>query len=343
MLKKDTDFFGLDIGSTAIRVVQLKNDGESHSLVTYGSMEIEDNISRSDSAADKKKLANAIKELLQNTKVSTNNVVAGLPSDKVFTSIVSMPKVTQQELSKAIQYQADQYIPMPVKDAQIDWTVLDEDDGSGQTNVLLVAAQKNHTETLLDMLESIGLEVKAIEPDAVATTRSVMSRTAENTVAIIDVGAYSSDIIVAHNRNPWVVRSVPVGGNTLIKAASKNLNVDEEQAGQFVRKFGLTQNKLEGQVYKALKPSVSSLTDEVSKSIKFYNSRYQNNAIEKIILTGGITGWPDFPLHIADTLNLPVEIGNSWINISYQASQQDALMNVSSRFAVVNGLAQRKE
>lgn len=342
LLDKDTNFFGLDIGTTAIRCVQLKRDSQgSYNLVTYGEVSIEDSVSRSDSQQDKQKVAAATKQLLRDARVSTSSVVAGLPSQKVFSSIISIPSVEDKELPKAIRYQADQYIPMPAKDAQLDWAVLNHDENNNQMDILLVATQKNNAEDMLHMLESIDLEVLAIEPDAVASTRSLVSRASDSAIALMDVGAYSTDIAIAYRRNPWVIRSAPTGGNTLIKVASQNLNVDLEQAGQFVRQFGMTKTKLEGQVYNALKPSADSLIDEVSKSIKFFNSRYKNEQIEKVVLTGGISGWPDFPVYIADTLNLPVEIGNSWINVMYPANQQDALMNISTRFAVASGLAQR--
>lgn len=342
LLDKDTNFFGLDIGTTAIRCVQLKKDSQgAHKLVTYGEVGIEEKISKSESKQDREKVANTIKQLLKDARVSTSNVVAGLPSQKVFTSIISIPSVEEKELPEAIRYQADQYIPMPVEEAQLDWAVLNHDENQKKMDILLVATQKKNTEDLLYLLESINLDVQAIEPDAIASTRSLVGGASNSVVALMDVGANSSDLAVAYKRSPWVMRNAPVGGNTLIKVASQNLNVDFEQAGQFVRKFGMTKTKLEGQVYNALKPSVDSVVEEVSKSIQFFNSRYRNEQVEKVVLTGGVSGWPDFPVYIADSLNLPVEIGNSWINVSYPANQQNALMDISTRFAVASGLAQR--
>lgn len=342
LTNKETDVFGLDIGTTAIRCVQFKRDSQgSFNLHTYGEVPIDDSVSRTESEQDRKKVAESIQQLVKDARISTDHVVAGLPSDKVFSSIVSLPVVEDKELPQAVEYQVEQNIPMAVSEAKVDWRILRRDEQQQQTEVLLVATHKDNPEALLSLLESIGLDLVAVEPDALASTRSLVSRTNESPLAVVDVGAYAADIVVARGQDPWVIRNATVGGNTVIKTASQNLNVDLEQAGQFVRKFGMTKTKLEGQVYNAIKPTVDSLVDEVSKSIKFFNSRYSSDAIEKVVLTGGVVGWPDLPVYIADSLGLPVELGNSWINTMYPANQQDSLMQISNRFAVASGLAQR--
>src|SRR3712207_4595884 len=94
-----SDFFGLDIGTSALRVVQLRGSGETKSLVRYGFKELEGSISQSDSMADQQKLAQAIKELLTSTGVSTANVAVGLPSVKVFTTLVDIDRLTDNEIA----------------------------------------------------------------------------------------------------------------------------------------------------------------------------------------------------------------------------------------------------
>lgn len=342
LLDKNTHFFGLDIGATAIRCVELKHEKDAMKLVTYGEVTIDEQVSQSESDQSRERLANTISQLLKDARVSTNTVVTGLSSRDVYSSIITIPSLDQKELDQVVRNQAEQHIPMAIKEAQLDWTLLGQDEAASKSNVLLVASQKKNTEKLLHLLESIDLDVKAMEPNAVAATRAVASPSAQGAMALVDVGGSTSDIAILYGRNPWVIRSAPVGGNTLTKMASQSLNVDMEQASQFVQKFGMTHTKLEGQVYNALKPSVDNLISEISKSIKFFASQYQNVAMEKVILTGRVANWPDFPVYLADNLNLPVEIANAWTNVSYGAHQQEELMNISTRFAVASGLAQRE-
>jgi type IV pilus assembly protein PilM len=159
--------------------------------------------------------------------------------------------------------------------------------------------------------------------------------------AVLDIGANSTDLVIMSSGTPRLIRSVAVGGQTLIKAAAHNLGVDEEQASQFLYKFGLTQSKLEGQIFKAIKSGIDMLTSELDKSNKFFTSRYKDVKIEKIILTGGSSMLPELPTYLANATGLPVEIGNAWSRIRFNVSMQEQLMSISNQFAVANGLALR--
>ena len=97
-----------------------------------------------------------------------------------------------------------------------------------------------------------------------------------------------------------------------MSAATQNLNIDEKQAEQFVFKFGLSKEKLEGQVFQAINGTIDLLTTEVEKSIKFFQTRYSSSKVERIIVTGGASVIPEFPLYLANKFGINVEIGNAW-------------------------------
>jgi Tfp pilus assembly PilM family ATPase len=126
-----------------------------------------------------------------------------------------------------------------------------------------------------------------------------------------------------------------------LKAAIQNLNVDEKQAEQFVFKFGLNKDKLEGQVYQAISNSVDILVSEVEKSIKFFSTRYNGTKIERLIVTGGASIIPEFPLYLANKFSVNVEIGNAWRNVSFSKDRENELMAISNQFGVAVGLAER--
>lgn len=340
IISREGDYFGLDIGETAIRVVQLKKSGGKPSLVSYGDAPLAANALHSDSQADVSRVAATVAQLVKDLKLTTKNVVAGLPASKVFASIITTPKLTQAEMEKAIKFQADQYIPMAVDQVKLDWSILGPGRSENELEVLLVGAPNTVTTKYLNILEQAGLEVVALETNATALYRAMVSP-ASPPVLVLDMGTTASDLTVVYQHSPRLIRSINVGGRTFIKSVAQNLGLDDIQAEQFVDKFGLTQSKLEGQVYKAIKPSLDILIDEIQKSIKFFTGRYPEAKLEKLVLTGGTSALLELPAYLATAISLPVEIGNAWINVSYPASLQDKLIGVSTRYGVASGLAQR--
>lgn len=340
MFKKDTESIGLDIGTTGLRLVQVKNDKENARLVTYGHLAMDSKVLQSDSAVDRGQLTAGIKKLLAQTQISTKNVVAGLPSSKVFTSLISLPKMTPAELAQSVQYQAEQHVPMAIDQVKLDWMIVGETAGGKQQEILLVAAPISLAERYLTILEAAGLNAIALEPDALALARA-LANPQDSVSVVLDVGANSTDLVTTHTGKPKLVRSIPTGGDTFVRAASQALNLEPEQAYQFVYKFGLAQTKMEGQVKKAIQTTVDSLVSEIDKSNKFFLNRYKDAKISKLVLTGKASMIPELPAYIANGVNLPVEIGNSWAQISTPADLQTKLMEVSNEYAVACGLALR--
>ena len=341
---KQNNFFGMDIGSTAVRVVQLVGSGSNKSLKSYAYMPIDPKQALSDSKADQQKMSAAIKSLVNKAGLNTKNVAVNLPSNKVFTTVVDVERLSKEELVKSIKYQADSLIPTPIAESKIDWTVLgDSPQDKTKVELLLSSVPNNYAESRLDLLEAIGLNVIAFEPDVMALTRAVIDPLAQDTQIIIDMGHNSTDIVVITNGNPRLSRSIPTGYEAIIKAASQNLNIDEAQARQFVNKFGLNEQKLEGQIYHAVSGTVDLLAVEIDKSIKFFNARYPDRKLDKMVVVGGASILPEFPLYLANRFKINVEISDSWRNVSYAADRRNELAAISNQFAVAVGLAERNE
>lgn len=338
-----TDFFGLDIGTTAVRVVQLRNSNKQRALLRYGHAPIDVKTASSDSAADQAKLNEAIINLVNATGISTRNVAVGVPSKRTFSAVIDFPKLAPAELKKTIEYQAESHIPQPLSEVKLDWAVVgDSPEGPDKVEVLLSTTPNEFAEARLGALESAGFNVIALEPDPLALVRALVPAGTMNPIMILDVGNQEADLVIMFGGTPRLIRSIPTGGQAFVKAAMQNLNVDENQAQQFVYKFGLSQNKLEGQVFKALESTVDSLILEVEKSVKFFKTRYKVD-LEKIVVTGGASTLPEFPLFLANKTGIAVEIGNSWSNISYPNTKYNDLIAISNQFGVAAGLGLRTE
>jgi type IV pilus assembly protein PilM len=293
LLSGVSDFFGLDIGTTGIRLVQLKS-GSPKALVKYAYLPIDANLTSSESKTDQHKLAETISQLVAQAHVATRNVAVGIPSNRVFTTTADVDRLPAGEMAQAIQFQADALIPTPLAESKIDWALLGDSPGDKtKQEILLSSVPNNFIEERLDMLENIGLNVIAFEPDNLAMARALLST--EETPAgqlVLDVGGRSTDLVVSFGGVPHLTRSIPTGVEAIIRAATQNLNIDQKQAEQFVNKFGLSKDKLEGQVFQAISGTIDLLTSEVEKSIKFFETRYSDIKIELIIVTGGASVIP---------------------------------------------------
>lgn len=337
-----SDFFGLDIGSTAVRLVQLQGAGNAKALLKYAYVPVDATAALSDSKADQQRLAQAISQLVSQAHVSTKNVAVGIPSSRVFTTVADVDRLPANELAKAIPLQADSLIPTPLSESTIDWALLgDSPTDKTKQEILLTSVPNKFVEDRLDILESIGLNVVAFEPDNLAMARALTLLDSPGAQLLLDVGHRATDLVIVMNGAPHLTRSIPTGVEALLKAASQMLNIDAKQAEQFVFKFGLSREKLEGQVFQAIGGTVDMLTSEVEKSIKFFQTRYKGIKVERIIVTGGASTIPEFPLYIANKFGVNVEIGNAWRGVTFSQDRQNELLAISNQFSVAVGLAER--
>lgn len=344
ILSGASEFFGLDIGTSAVRVVQLSGAGPVKSLVRYAQAPIDPKLSTSDAKADQQKLVQVIKTLLASAQITTKNVAVGIPSQKVFTAVFDIDRLAPEELAKTIQYQADSMIPTPVPESKLDWVLLgDSPQDKTKVEILLTSVTNEFVEQRLDMLEMIGLDVIAFEPDNIAVTRALLAADAAVPQMVVDIGRQSTDLVISMNGGPRLTRSIPTGVDSILKAATQNLNIEAAQAEQFVFKFGLSKDKLEGQIYHAIIGTIDLLASEIDKSIKFFMARYPQAKLDRIVMTGGASILPEFPLYIANKFGISVEIGNAWRNVAFDAVRQNELLAVSNHFGVAVGLAERKE
>lgn len=338
----DSDFFGLDIATAGIRVVELRSIGGVKSLVRYAYSPVDTKLTGSDAPADQQKLAQIIKDLIAQARITTKNVAVGLPSQRVFTTVVDIERLSNDELAKTIKFQADSLIPTSLDESKLDWALLgDSPIDKTKVEILLSSVSNQYVEGRLDLLESIGLNVIAFEPDGLALARAMLASDVTTSQMIVDIGAKATDIIVTIAGNPRLTRSIPTGSEAIIKSAMQNLNIDEAQAQQFVSKFGLSKEKLEGQILQAISGTIEILTSEIEKSIKFFGTRYPEVKLETIVVTGGASVIPEFPLYLANKFGLNVEIGNAWRNVAFPRERQNELMSISNQFGVAVGLAER--
>ncbi len=338
------DFFALDIGTNAVRVVQLAPAGpDGWNLVHFGYAPLDEKIAAASSPEAMRKLGEVIMTAVGQSGIKTKNVVIGLPSSKTFTTVIEVPVMPENELRNTIKYQVDQYIPMAVNEAKVDWALLGTSLHDPKMQEVLIASTANtYAEERLEFVESLGLNVIAAEPDPLAMIRSLLPSGVADARLIIDVGEQSTDLAITFGDAPRLVRTIPTGLKSLIKAAVQNLSVQEDQARQFILKFGLAPDRLEGQVYRAIEGVLDNFAVELVKSVKFFQTRYPNNPVVGSMLSGYAAVVPGFAEYVSSKTGIQAAMANPWQRVTVAQSDQQQLMPVASQYATAVGLAQRK-
>lgn len=334
------DFIGIDVGSSAIRLVQLRKVGGKYSLVSFGSAQLPPNISQSDSKLDMQKVAQVIQQLVKSSRVSTKNVITALPGSAVFSTVIKMPPMNSGELSQAVKYQAEQNIPLKIEDVRIDWQIVRKNSETGESAVMVVAAPIVKVERTLELFTMASLDVMYLETTPIATARA-LTNSSDPLFMIVDIGGSKTELTIVENGVVTHVRTMPSAGYAMTRSIAQNLGLDAAQAEQFKLKFGLSQDKLEGQVLKSMRPILGTITDEIQRSIKFYQEQYGSN-VGRIVLTGGSSRMPELTTYLKSTLNIEVVYGNPWSRVVFQPELTEKLNGNAAEFACAIGLAMRE-
>lgn len=335
--------FGLDIGSQNIKLVELKKDVAGRmKLSAFGMASTPANALVSESKTDQKKLHEALKTLLLSAKVNTDRVVFSPPEDQVFTRIKRLPKLTEQELTAAIRWEADQDIPLPLEEVYLTHQVIDSDkkaqDENSQMEVMIVAVPKIALDRHLATLKAVGLKTAAVETETLALSRALVTRL-ENppTTLLINIGAQATNLAVVSLSRLVFTRSIKTAGLALTRAIQTELGLDIVQAAEYKKSYGLDESKIEGKVARALKPVFEVIVSEIHRAIAAYASKGEDS-IKRVVLAGGSAMLPNLVLFLAENLNLEVQLGNPWFNIDRQVEDQEAMAQTAPYYSVAVGL-----
>ena len=337
------DFFALDIGTNSIRMIQLSGNAEKGwTLDKFAYVPVDQKITKDDSATGKRKLGEIILGAREQAGIKTKNIAIGLPARKTYTAIIEVPNAPQRELTQTVKYEADQYVPMSVDEAKIDFAVLGiSPNDAKKAEILLSSTDNAYAESVMESVEQLGLNVIAQEPEPIAMVRALAPVGVQDARMIIDLGETSTDLVVMYQGSPRLVRSIPGGLLSFVRTVENSLKVRDDQARQFILKFGLAQDKLEGKVFEALKSTLEGFAMEMTKSVRFFQNRYVGVQVGGIVLSGFSGIIPFMAEYIEMQTGVATTQGNPWQYVKVTPAQQQMLLPVASEFAVAIGLAER--
>ena len=337
------DFFALDIGTNSIRMIQLSGNAEKGwTLDKFAYVPVDQKITKDDSETGKRKLGEIILGAREQAGIKTKNIAIGLPARKTYTAIIEVPNAPQRELTQTVKYEADQYVPMSVDEAKIDFAVLGiSPNDAKKAEILLSSTDNAYAESVMESVEQLGLNVIAQEPEPIAMVRALAPVGMQDARMIIDLGETSTDLVVMYQGSPRLVRSIPGGLLSFVRTVENSLKVRDDQARQFILKFGLAQDKLEGKVFEALKSTLEGFAMEMTKSVRFFQNRYVGAQVGGIVLSGFSGIIPFMAEYIEMQTGVATTQGNPWQYVKVTPAQQQMLLPVASEFAVAIGLAER--
>jgi type IV pilus assembly protein PilM len=335
---------GIDIGFSSIKVVALNHDSNPPRLISLGSIATPQPGMLSDAGVELEAVGAAIKKLLSSAKIEQKEVVTALPESKVFTRVIDdLPYLTDKELLSAIKYAAEEFIPMPVADVDLNWQVLSRaKDKKGKTIVFVVATPKNVVKKYISVLGMAGLQPQALETEIIASTRSLVGNNPFSpTSLLIQIGATTTDFAVVSNGLILLTRSISTGGGALTRALAQEFSFDLPQAEEYKKVYGLLSDQLEGKVFEGLKPVVDVIIDETKRVAQAFQIRNPQNPIKRVIISGGGAKLPGFVLYLANNLGLEVQEADPWYFVSRDESLKAKLSQEGPLYSVAVGLALR--
>lgn len=363
--------FGLDISDASLKIVKLKKRGRFFDLSSFGEEKIRPGIVKCGEIKDEKTLAKIIKESLKKVKgekLKTNYVVADLPEEKAFLQVIQLPKMPLEDLKSAIIYEAENYIPLSIEKVYLDFQpIAPIVDHLDHHDVLIAALPREVVDPYISTLKLAGLEIKALEIESLALARSLIKdETANSPVLLMDLGSTRTGFTIFSGHTVRFTCSIPVSSQSFTEIISRTLNISINEAERLKIKHGLgekieikirddkTEKRSEkGKIFEALIPALVDLSQQIKKYINYYEEHSSHEhllsgrgKVEKVILSGGgvkLKGLSDF---LAMQLNMPVEIGNPWLNIlspAYQPKKETLIYEKeeSLKYTTALGLALR--
>lgn len=339
---------GLDIGFSSIKLVALSKEAQIFKLISLGQIAAPSPGMVSDADTDLEAVADAIKKLLSATKIEQKEVVVALPESKVFTRVIDdLPYLTDTELSTAIRYAAEEFIPMPLSDVNLNWQVLARSDGKdkmSKTIVLVIASPKNAVSKYIKVLEMAAVRPKALETETIAVTRSLIGNNPFSpSTLIVQLGATTTDFATVSKGLIWLTRSISTGGFALTRSLSQHFNFEIAQAEEYKKVYGLLEDQLEGKVFETLKPVADIIVGESKRVIQSFEAKYPQNPIKRVVLSGGGAKMPGLVIYFANSLGLEVQEADPWYSIEKEKTLIPKLSQDASSYSVAVGLAQREE
>jgi type IV pilus assembly protein PilM len=337
----NTKSFGLDIGATSIKAVSLQSQKNGFLLDSSFMMPIPLKGMLSSSPLDEQEMAEALKKVVDNAKITTKNVNIALPENKIYTSVIEMPLLSDKELASAIYWEAEQYIPVPLSQINLVWTILKKDE---KVRVLMVGAPTTVINKYQRILEMAGFKIAAIETEILSAIRALVYNKGSGNfphTVITNIGAENTSLAIIKEGLLIFTYSIPTGGAAINRALEADFGLSQSASEEYKKVYGISKEGVGGKIGSAIEPILTSILNEFKKALAFYSQKYKDTPlIQQIVLSGGTARLPGIQLFFADALGIETAIANPWGALTNQNLPKE-ILDSASEYTIAVGLAMR--
>ena len=347
ILGKKKHVIGLDIGSSSIKLVELREGKGGYRLQNLAISPLPPEAIVDGALMDSVTIINTIKDLIAASKPKTKEVVTAISGHSVIVKKISLPLMTEAELEESIQWEAERYIPFDINDVNIDFQIFGASAETPEVmDVVLVAAKKDIINDYVSVIMESGLNPVIIDIDSFALENMLAMNyemEKDETVAIANVGASVTNINILRNNITGFTRDIFKGGNQITEEIQRQLHIDYEEAEKIKvgSKVDLSSQPI---IQNVLKAASESLAIEIGNSLDFFQSTTTYEKIAKLYLSGGGSKIKGFDIALQQHIGIPVEVVNPFKKIEYGGKNFDLeyLREIGPLMAVGVGLASRR-
>jgi type IV pilus assembly protein PilM len=335
---------GIDIGSHAIKVCQLKRTDKAYAVVNLGSAILPEGAVDDGTLNDPEAVGKTILELFKNLKIKKKKIGFSISGYSVIVKKVNLAVMSEEELEEHILSEAEQYIPFDIEDVYLDFQDLKtNDDDLERTDVMLVAAKKEIVDDYLEMLEDLNLKPVIVDVDGFALENTYeYNYPKDENVALVDIGASKMNINIISNGISVVARDIVVGSRQLTEQIQATFDIEFEEAEALKLGHIPAEDKQE-EIAEIFSSTCTQWVLEIKKAIDLYHANHTDAPLSRLVLSGGgskVSGLIDF---LANETGLPVELFNPFGNMTVNSKKidPDYLKSVGPEMAIATGIAIR--
>jgi type IV pilus assembly protein PilM len=345
LFSKKIEPIALDIGSTFIKLVQLKGSNKNYQLKKFGMVPLPPEVIVEGAVMDAGRVVEAIRELLTSQKVTTKEVAISVSGSSVIIKRVSVADMTDEELAESIKWEAEQYIPFSIDDVNVDFQKLGAGAAEGQADVLLVAVKKDKINDYVNLVKEAGLEPVVMDVDAFALANMYELNYVieEGTTALLNIGASVMNINILKDGISIFTRDITVGGNRYTEALQRDFGLTYEDAEKVKRG-----EEAEGSDAEQIAGVMASVTDDIvaetQRSFEFFRSTTGSDKVTRVLVSGGCARIGNFTAVLSERLEIPVDVVDPFKKIKVDPKRFESMMIAESAplCAVAVGLAIRR-